>query len=61
MASLSKAWVCGHSPAEIMGSNPTGVMNDCFECCVLSGRSLCDEPIARPEEPYRCGVSLCVI
>ena len=25
----------------------------CFECCVLSGRSLCDELITRPEESYR--------
>jgi len=25
----------------------------CCECCVLSGRSLCDEPITRPEESYR--------
>ena len=25
----------------------------CCECCVLSGRSLCDELIARPEETYR--------
>ena len=23
------------------------------ECCVLSGRGLCDGPIPRPEEPYR--------
>jgi hypothetical protein len=23
------------------------------ECCVLSGRGLCDEPISRPEESYR--------
>jgi hypothetical protein len=23
------------------------------ECCVLSGRGLCDEPITRPEESYR--------
>jgi hypothetical protein len=23
------------------------------ECCVLSGRGLCDEPIPRPEESYR--------
>jgi len=22
------------------------------ECCVLSGRGLCDEPITRPEESY---------
>ena len=24
------------------------------ECCVLSGRVLCDELITRPEEPYGC-------
>ena len=25
----------------------------CCECCVLSGRGLCDELIPRPEESYR--------
>jgi hypothetical protein len=25
----------------------------CCKCCVLSGRGLCDELIARPEESYR--------
>ena len=25
----------------------------CCECCVLSGRGLCDEQITRPEESYR--------
>jgi len=25
----------------------------CCECCVLSGRGLCDELITRPEEYYR--------
>ena len=25
----------------------------CYECCVLSGRGLCDELITRPEECYR--------
>ena len=31
-----------------------------FECCVLSGRGLCDELITRPEESYReCGVYKC--
>ena len=25
----------------------------CFECCVLSGRGLCDELITRPEASYR--------
>ena len=36
MAARSKAWVCGRSPAEIVGSNPTGAwMSVCCECCVL--------------------------
>jgi len=25
----------------------------CCQCCVLTGRGLCDEPITRPEESYR--------
>jgi len=28
-------------------------MDVCCECCVLSGRDLCDELITRPEESYR--------
>jgi hypothetical protein len=47
--------VCGRSPADIVGSNPTGSM-DVFllwVLFVLSGRSLCDQLIARPEEFYR--------
>jgi hypothetical protein len=27
-------------------------MDVCCECCVLSGRGLCDELITRPEESY---------
>ena len=27
-------------------------MSVCCECCVLSGRGLCDELITRPEESY---------
>ena len=53
MAAGSKAWVCGRSPAEVVGSNPTGGMDVCCECCVLSGRGLCGELITRPEESYR--------
>ena len=30
-----------------------GWMSVCCECCVLSGRGLCDEPITRLEESYR--------
>jgi hypothetical protein len=30
------------------------------ECCVLSGRGLCDRLVTRPEESYRvCGVIVC--
>ena len=43
----------GRSPAEILGSNPTGGMDICRECRVLSGRGLCDELITRAEESYR--------
>jgi len=33
---------------------PTGSwMSVCCECCVLSGRGLCDELITRPQESYR--------
>ena len=33
---------------------PPGVwMSVCCECCVLSGRGLCDVPIPCPEEAYR--------
>jgi len=28
-------------------------MSLCCECCVLSGKGLCDELITRPEESYR--------
>ena len=34
MAARSKTWVCGRSPAEIVSSNPTGVM-DVFLLCVV--------------------------
>ena len=29
------------------------------ECCVLSGRGLCDELITRPEESYRMWCVVC--
>jgi hypothetical protein len=53
VAARSKASVCGCSLAEIMGSNSAEDMNVCCECCVFSGRGLCDELITRPEEYYR--------
>ena len=33
--------------------NPPGYGCVCCECCVLSGRGLCDKLITRPEESYR--------
>ena len=53
MATRSKAWVCGRSPAEIVISNPTASMDVCRECCMLSGGGLGDELISLPEESYR--------
>ena len=51
---FSRWAACGRSPAEIVGSNPTGAwIFVCCECRVLSGRGLCDELITRPEEFYR--------
>ena len=32
----------------------------CVECCVMSGRGLCDGQVTRPEESYRmCCVVVC--
>jgi len=54
VAAQSKASVCGRLSAETVGSNPTEAwMSVCCECCVLSGRGLCDELITRPEESYQ--------
>ena len=33
----------------------------CCECCVLSGRGLCDGLITRPEESYGCLSVVCVV
>jgi hypothetical protein len=54
VAARSKAYVCGSTPVETVGSNPAGSwMFVSCECCVLSGRGLCDELITRSEESYR--------
>jgi hypothetical protein len=53
VAARSKALVYGRSPAEILGSSPTGGMDVCCGCCVLSGRGLCEALITPPEESYR--------
>ena len=61
VAARSKAWVYGRSLARIAGSNPTGGMDVCCDCCVLSGRGLCVGLITRPEDSYRLGCVLSVI
>ena len=53
VAERSKARICSRSLAGAAGSNPAGRMDVCCECCVLSGRGLCDGPITSPEESYR--------
>jgi hypothetical protein len=52
VAARSKAWVCGRSPADTVGSNHTGGMDVCL-LWVLSGRGLCDELITHPGNSYR--------
>jgi len=51
---ITNAGRSGLSPAEFVGSNPYRGHGYfvCCECCVLSGRGLCDELITRPEESY---------
>ena len=54
MTERSKAWVCGPSPAESVGSNPTGGMDVCLLwvlCVVVRGHSV--GLITSPEESYR--------
>jgi hypothetical protein len=54
VSARSKTLVWFYSPAEIVGSNPTGAwMSVCCECCVLLGKGLCDGLITRPEKSYR--------
>jgi len=51
-AARSKAHVCSRSLAEAVGSNPARGMDVCCECCVLSGRGLCNELITLLKESY---------
>jgi hypothetical protein len=47
----------GSAAARLLGSwvriPPRAWMSVCCECCVLSGRGLCDGLVPRPEESYR--------
>jgi len=49
----SKAWVYGRSLAGIVCSNLVGNNFISYDCCELSVRGVCDEPITRPEEFHR--------
>jgi hypothetical protein len=48
---------CGFAAARLLGLwvriPPGAWMFACCECCLLSGRGLCDEPITRRGESYR--------
>ena len=59
VAARSKASVCDCSFAGIAGSNPAAGMDVSCECCVLSGRGLCDGLITHSEESFRVWL-LCV-
>jgi len=49
VATRFKVQVYSPSSAETVGSCPTRCIDVCRECCVLSGRGLCDELITHPE------------
>ena len=62
VAARSKAWVYGRSPAEIVGSNPTGGMGVCCVFCVC-----CQVEVSAmgcllvQRSPTNCGALFCVI
>jgi hypothetical protein len=51
VAARSQAWVCGRSLR--VQIPPTAWMSVSCQCCVFTGRGLCDEPITRPEGSHR--------
>ena len=54
LASWSKAYVWGRLLAGTGVSNTANArVSISYECCLLSGRGLCDGPIPRPEDSYR--------
>jgi len=63
LAARSKAWVCDRSPAEIVGSNPTGGRG-CLSvvsvvCCQVEVSASSWSLVQR--SPTDCGASLCAI
>jgi hypothetical protein len=58
----SKVLVYGHSPAEIVGLNPTGGIDVCLlwvVCCEVEASAM--GWLLVQSSPTDCGVSLCVI
>ena len=51
-----RSLMSGSAAARLLGlwvKIPPGVrISVCCECCMLSGKVLCDGPITRPEESY---------
>jgi len=61
VATRSKAWVYSCPVLGLQFQIPPGVwMSVSSECCVLSGRGLCDGPVPRPEESCRMCMRACV-
>jgi hypothetical protein len=52
--------MCWSASARFLGlrfrNPPRARMSASFECCVFSGRVICNGPITRPEESYQCDV-----
>jgi hypothetical protein len=64
VAERSKSWVCGCSPAEIVGSNSAGGLDVCLSvvrvvCCQVEVYASGCSFVQR--SPSDCVVSLCVI
>jgi len=59
VAAQSNSWVCGHSPAGILGSNPVESMDvSLFSELYVAGRGPCYGPIPPTDESTECGVLL---
>ena len=59
LAAPFKVYVCSRLPAGIVGLNSAKGTDVYCECCVLSGRGLCDELITHPKESYRLWCVVC--
>jgi hypothetical protein len=61
VAVLSKAWVCGRSPAEIVGSNPAAGMDVRLLWVLCVRWRFLRQANHSSRNPTDCGASLCVI